>query len=642
NIRLEAQVWGFEMGGFYRFLGGLPPITNLVNPNNAGPNRFKAAMDQLFNLTIIPIITTDPLRANFDRRRFRGHLALQIDNTWDYQIVAGFPSEIVSKLAAKVTTTTAQTLWDSGNRVFLMKPGYQQADSLRGQAKYRWNGTVDTNKEGLTRFRGLEQYSICPTPVVESLYLDQWLKSNSMDPGGVFDHGSRLLEFMKHGYWQHYCYQKGHSHTGPRAQYDGVIGFGAWYVKRLQKILDGVYSRGLSVYPSFSLTNEFVFTEALVPYFDEFYDHATSSASVFSGDTRSLELLRLEGKPRTRQAVPLFQFIYSEKVTAKMNIIEDDPLSMPGYKEVKKSTAPPVAEPTYMLREAMDDEVPSFSAWQSASRAYFEQTFDRNATQNGLAPLGYATNEGGIYTYNRCVQDVMNLRSRIFRFGAGAVRGERIILPASWIDEPYDYNVPAIEMAKRCAQMQIFFAKYFRLGYMLGQTQIVSGNKSLSALRIRRRNFSDVNELVKVLYTQQEVGGQVKINISDSESRGIDKERIAPLGNYQYQPWEEDQKNTSNPIHTDKIQHMIWQSTKVMAGQTRNLYVFANVGNRDATIEFLYSRGFSGSTPMNRTIRVFNGNPNPAASATRSVKVGDTEAGLFIARRSLVAVEIVP
>ncbi|MFZ1814782.1 MAG: hypothetical protein WAU16_10165, partial [Rhizobiaceae bacterium] len=41
-VALEAQVWGFELGGFYRYLGGLPPISDLATAEvivQPGPKR---------------------------------------------------------------------------------------------------------------------------------------------------------------------------------------------------------------------------------------------------------------------------------------------------------------------------------------------------------------------------------------------------------------------------------------------------------------------------------------------------------------------------------------------------------------------------------------------------------------------------
>lgn len=228
--------------------------------------------------------------------------------------------------------------------------------------------------------------------------------------------------------------------------------------------------------------------------------------------------------------------------------------------------------------------------------------------------MGYPSNLGGTYSYSRCIQDVMNLRSKIFRMGAGAVLGERILLSTSWVEPPYDYNVELINMAKHSAHMQIFFAPYFKLGYLLGPTHIVSGNSSLSAWRIKIRDFTDIQPLMDHLNNPPA--------IRDPISRGTDRESFAL------------------PITTDKIQHMVWQ-TQALSNQTRTLYVFANVGNSDQAVNFTYTRGFSGATPWHRIIRIFNGNPNPPASAATTVKLGDTET-ITVPKRGLVGIVVFP
>jgi hypothetical protein len=101
-----------------------------------------------------------------------------------------------------------------------------------------------------------------------------------------------------------------------------------------------------------------------------------------------------------------------------------------------------------------------------------------------------------------------------------------------------------------------------------------------------------------------------------------------------------DRQSFATPIITDRIQHAIWQ-TKALSNQTRTLYVFANVGNSDQPIQFLYSRGFAGTTLLHRIIRTFSGDPNPTASPPRDVRLGDTET-ISVPKRGLVGIVVYP
>src|SRR5205085_8112720 len=42
DVRLEAQIWGFELGGYYQWIAGYPPITDVLN----APGRFLTAMNE--------------------------------------------------------------------------------------------------------------------------------------------------------------------------------------------------------------------------------------------------------------------------------------------------------------------------------------------------------------------------------------------------------------------------------------------------------------------------------------------------------------------------------------------------------------------------------------------------------------------
>lgn len=81
EVKLEAQLWGFEMGGIYHYYGGYPPITNVLKNE---PQRFQQVMAQLFAASIFPSITTDPLIPLVNRGRYRGHLRWNGGNSTEF------------------------------------------------------------------------------------------------------------------------------------------------------------------------------------------------------------------------------------------------------------------------------------------------------------------------------------------------------------------------------------------------------------------------------------------------------------------------------------------------------------------------------------------------------------------------------
>ncbi|HET7523001.1 MAG TPA: hypothetical protein VFJ79_02540, partial [Acidimicrobiales bacterium] len=431
---------------------------------------------------------------------------------------------------------------------------------------------------------------------------------------------------MKSHFSNHYCYDRSHQH-GAGDGYDNVIGWGAWHVQGVQQMLLGAAKLGHGLNPSFALTNEFLCPEPLVPFFEDFYDHASSAARVLVGDTRSLELRQSTADPNRElrqrtadpndefqaRAVPVFQYVYSQQITAKMNIVEDDPVSHPGYRETRIGDP---ARPDEMLASSLDTTaIPDFPAWRQMAKAYCDQHYSEASL--GVAPAYQIVRPDGTtgeYRYSRCLQDVINLRSRIFRFGMAGVWGERILLPATWIDGFYEYNEPAIEMALNAAHLQVRFNDYLRGGgSMLGPGQLLSGNTAISAWRVTWRTFDDAPDLRNAL------GGMTPIQ--DRRSRGTDAD-----GRFAVR------------ITTDKIQHMVWQ--KRTPQEIRNLYVFANVGNASATVQFHCVRGLESHSTWRRTIHTFVGYPSREETSPVGPLPNDKTDSVEVQPRSVVAVEI--
>ncbi|NJM39558.1 MAG: hypothetical protein HC853_01675 [Anaerolineae bacterium] len=321
---------------------------------------------------------------------------------------------------------------------------------------------------------------LCPTRTTEDIYMNQWL-------GGVLGYGTQLIEFMLHSHDQHFCYDKTHQHIEPKpkisAAYDNVIGYGPWYVARMKVLLARVHEAGQANNPSFSLTHEFLFHEVLLPYIDEFYAR-NSSAQAYASNQPAPGLTHAN----------VFQFLFNELVTEKMDMIDSDLLTHPGYQEARKTSSPPIALPTEMLDGALDDSdaLPGFEAWRDMAKCYCDTHFQ--LSNPGIAPR-YDVN-GVRYTYQRSLAAVMNLRSNLFRVGAAAVAGERMLLPAEWLAQSNDFYAELVNMTVRAARLHMQFAAYFRQGVLLGPVRIRSGNRTAQAWRIPLRDFSDMPPLV--------------------------------------------------------------------------------------------------------------------------------------------------
>ena len=624
DLNLEAQIWGFEMGGFYRFLGGFPPATNVIN--TTGQNNFRNSMDQLTAAGIIPIITTDPLSTNFNRERFRGHL-LPSGPTWVDAIPNDFPDTVKGATCALTWTKDNERYFHVlPPNIFSGKPNCTAASTMAAAGKLDSAGALLIGKDALTRFNGIENRRICPTVEIERLYLDTWLRD------GVFFFGSRLIEFMKHHYGWYFCFDKVHRHIVPPVQnraYDNLIGYGSWYVTRIKSIWTQLQLLRQSS-PPFALAHEHLAPEALVPYYDEFYEYDFSSLRVYYGDTRSQPLLEDPGSVR---AAALYHYVYSPLVSHKMNLADTDHQIHPGYREKRNSAAR--VQAAYFLHADRDKPTdnPDFAKWKSESEKYFNDNF--TIAEDGIAPRGYPTKPPGTYDYRRTVQNVFNLRSQIFRLGMAAVQGERILVPEVWLEEPSDAYEEAINMAVRAVHLQVRFKAFFRGGAMLGQTRLFGGNSAVTAWRAHRRSFIDVKVLVDSLYPDANERTGL-LGAMDFISRGVDREVITPV----YTPmaplaYADGDTRMAVRIVTDKIHHMIWQ--RDLESGRRNLYTFANVGNSDQPVEFLFGRGLEGGAQWKTTVFTFRGTPDGEPTPGSPAVNGDRRT-ITIPKRSLLAV----
>lgn len=677
-VQLEAQLWGFEMGGFYQYYGGFPPITNVLNNE---PGRFQTVMTELANAGISLNITTAPILPYFNHSRFAGHLRWvggtstefeKLEN-WDDWIQYPFPSEF--KRANSALSTCALIAVDivqsTGTvqlkRTFIVKdypafsthPNCADVEALlknpavagptSGEQRFDAKGRYEVHRDlGLSnRFYGYQTLALCPTAEVERRYRTEWLPK-------VFNSGAKLVEFMLLGWdlgiWD-VCYNKDHQHIVPapsatlKLAYDNVIGYGPWAVNRLQAICTAAHTGAGTTNPSFALTIESAPVEPLLPFVNEFY-HSS----------------------------PLFQYVYAQAISTKMDLGGNPSFVIPGYQEQRKliNNAPPpnnpesIARPAYMIDDAQRDQEtnPDLQAWLGACKQYFSDYFQ--IVSYGLAPRFYpigpttttsaapaptpsdplapanpldATNPP-TYTYCRCVQDVFNLRSRILDVGEKAVVGERVMLRDYYFVKSfghaqsydyYDYNEELINIMTRAVHMHVQESAYFRGGRMIGKTGVTlmtGAKEKVWALRANHRVFDDVLPLVQKL---QAPGQPVPGGIMDFVSTGYDK-------------------NPPLLVSADRLPHMIWKK-QFAASDVGYLYVFGHVGNTPLNFQFLYGRGLETSALWGKIVRVFDGrdfagcDPSGTAAVTAptEVKQGDKET-IFetysLAPRSFAVVEI--
>lgn len=347
DVKVEAQIFGFEPGGLFSFIGNFPPKTQpriyqfATNVISGDPAKFKRAMDTLAAAGIIPLVTTSPFNLPFNRARFGGHFIRRTANEpWATAIPYQFPAAYKIKSCAVTNPTIRLSKGTQGrnyDRLWIVEPfpdrvvepAPQCDDADRIRAAQRMDETGKLVEPGAvlgTGFYKLYKKGLCPTEDMKNLYVQDWLKK------GLFANGVRLLEFMLHFTRTFFCYNRAHQHIEAKPQYDNVIGHGAWYVARARKVLEEVRDAGksLDARNPLTLTNEDVPIEQFIPYFDDYYysDHR-------------------------------FNFLYSAHVTPKMALHRDFMIH-PGYKEARKDpTQPPgVVLPEVMVKANLETEKP--------------------------------------------------------------------------------------------------------------------------------------------------------------------------------------------------------------------------------------------------------------------------------------------
>jgi hypothetical protein len=620
EAKLEAQVWGYELGGYYQWVAGYPPITSVLSNVAGRPDRFRAAMDELARSQIFPSITTDFYKPLFNRKRFGGHVVWN-GSKWVEAITEAFPPAFTdpnrnpNQATCKIVTS-AKLYNDPNdhskgstlhNRVFLLKKNEKEivpeSQPACGDAEtlclYPQRGPYDiVGGAALIGNRIYQQQllALCPQDDVLRIYLDKCLNK------GALKYGARLIEYMKPNF--NFCYDKAHRHiftATTSTLYNNVIGYGPWVTARFQQVVTKIQRLGQGIDqradgvkdPTFVLTRETVPFEPLLPYFNEYYG---------------------------RSAV--LQYVYGEAISVKVGPgFVGAPYRHPGYKENRKPVPIPATALDFMLKTDTVSESALLSREQIRQKCvvYFDDYFQ--VESYGLAPRNYTTGDGTSYTYNRIVEDVFNLKSFFFAIGAQAVTGERLHVPSIWLDPPTEPNEEAVKMAARAVQLQLRFAKFLRGGYILGQTKILSDNSTLYTRAAGFRSFDDAVEFKAVVKEPAALGVG-----PDFISRGVDKDAFCSV--------------SSSP----RIQHLCWQRQTGTGMQT--LYLFANVGNTPTPLRFSYTRGLDSTAGWKKTITIFDGGDSlgvdlpPAAVALGSTEEGFVPAASNLAPRSFAAVLI--
>lgn len=668
---LEAQVWDAEMAGLYRFYGGFPTTTDVLS----SPGRFKSAMDDLASAGIIPLFTTDPLSCILSRKRFRGHLIKDSAGKWDWAIPHPFPDAVKNSTCAATDVSISQPAPGyTNNRVWYVEkeanvtpapdPEKSCGELSKAEASRKTDefGRIAANVapgalgNGFYRSLGTQ---MCPTPDIERIYLDSWLQN------GWLAYGGRLIEFMKHTFnAAGYCYNRNHRHIVPpdpnhpvdppdpsdppdpaSLPYTNVIGRGFWYIRRCRSMLRGAQNRGLARYGSFTLTTEFSPTESMLPYVDEHYS--------INAD---------------------MQFVYSNMLVAKIGAYTDF-TTPPGYKEQRKNPLLRVA-PVELLSPDRDKPDPNkpdppvtdadldmkFSEWLGFCTKYFDDNFV--VSDPGLSPQNYdIVNKDGTtskYSYRRAVQETFNLRARICDIGQAAINGYRIIVPAVYLEEPYDYNEEVVNFASRAAELQYRHSDFFLDGFIAGTTPFRQHTADAAHTELkpliwtwgsfyihRARPFNDVQMLVDRVKAEDNFLGKEyqKLLFGDEKKTFKFYDYIAqPVDRRTYYYRDPDkldrilQLDQSNIIFYPRVPHLIWQTGE--ANPAKVLYLFGNVSNIPVEINFNYDRGLNvpaGAT-WSKTITRITGEGN-SQQGNQTVKFNQEET-LVIAPRSFLSIEL--
>ena len=402
----------------------------------------------------------------------------------------------------------------------------------------------------------------------------------------------------------------------------------------MKKLLEGLQKVRPAAKALYRVAHEFEPAQPLMPYIDQYYSGSEVHA-----------------------------FVYSHMATPMMSPGRDGAGVHPGYEEKRRKKVLPL--PKFMVDPARDvedskivPEKPGMSKEEIAAlyekrQSSFEQWRDKSVEyastyievkEWGIAPRAYptgprragalipwteadplATTNPPTYTYSRCVQQTFNLRANIFLNGIAAVTGVRLMIPASWVEEPTGYDAPVLDHAVLAALLQMEHAAFFRYGRMLGETSLkVNGAQPktfyawLSGLG---RDFRDVKPLVD--------------HIGADDAQLGEAWRTKPLRDFISRGWDK-QTADVNVVLARQIEHRVWE--EVTPGGRRILYAFANVSNSAAQVRFLYGHGLEGTTnatPRRRKIFTIGG-----ATSEGQAWLGLWEEHLHMAPRSFAAVVV--
>jgi hypothetical protein len=298
----------------------------------------------------------------------------------------------------------------------------------------------------------------------------------------------------------------------------------------------------------------------------------------------------------------------------------------------------------------------SFKDWLGISTDYFDKNF--LVSNPGLSPQNYETDTPDRttvpdrYSFRRGVQDTFNLRARIFAIGPLAIAGYRIVVPAVYMEEPYDYNEEVVNFASRAAQLLGRHRDFFRRGSIVGETPVTVSGPNVNSTAVWTwgsyyiffaRPFFDSPKLVADITREDSYLGTDYQKVLQPGAKGP----AYKLFDYISQPvdrriyYHREGNNFIELYRNEitvqpRISHLIWQTDE--AETLKVLYLFVNVTNTATQVEFHYDKGLS-PTNVNwsKTISWISSEGNSQNSGTAKFMDLETQT---IPPRSFMSVEL--
>lgn len=607
QMDLECQLWGIEMGGFYRWLGAFPAntdaLTGTLDDGVVVPSdKLRRAVEEMRANRCHAMMTTTPQHTFQDRAQMSNLPVPNKDGGMRMSIRAPLPDLVVKATWAETDAPARAFFASRKSPEYPADPKVDELMAAVAAARRRdaWANPLEARGE----------VDLCPLTRLTTHYLD--FVSQNLFGNGLRD----TVEYMCLHPASWWCFDPTHQHLDPGegglgTDYDRVIGCGPWFFDRMRALMAELRRRahadqaaaGLQL--GFAISHEFEVPDVLIPYVDEIYFNSGSSLDVWTGDaclSPEAELVvpngagtrtfRCDPASRIRLA-PLYRLVHGARIRSKMTMIFNHPFDPPGYQEILRDEA---LGPTTMLDPARDGEGLGVSsdAWWDRASADLERAC--SGCIPGLSTQDLPLGQGaGTYSFRSGQQQIANLRTAIFRLGLAAVLGERTYLQSLWARRSANhrgrllpYHLPLLELASRAVRLQTTHAATLTEGRMLGHARVylkagdgsLSAGRALGAWRFERREFVGVK---KLLHYYKKLEGAAPESIEDPLCR----DRVSP---------------SPTPCQIDEVVHMVWEDSPERPGL---LYALANISNTDHDVKVCFTRGVVRPVDWELTIRSF-------------------------------------